>query len=142
MYSKTCSTLLLSMAHSDVFIKPQPTMGGSKCFESLIDGYTLYCWVYTNRQKRDLFETFKHRLAMVERQVPQNYLILGSDVGGENSSIEMSSNSRGRCILHQKAAPYYPHQNKVAERLSSTFGNFVRSLFQHRYLPNLLRSIR
>lgn len=131
------SKRVLALVHSDVCMQPESSMGGSKYFVSFIDDYSRYCWVYPIKEKSSVFETFKKWLVMVERQLELKLQVLRSDNGGEYVSSEMNRFLEERGILHQKTAPYNPHQNGVAERLNRTLGDLIRSMLHHKQLPNV-----
>ena len=64
---------ILDYIHSDLWgPAPVTSKGGSRYLLTLIDDYSRKVWIYTIKNKSDVFHTFKGWKAMVERQTERN----------------------------------------------------------------------
>nr|GEX68587.1 retrovirus-related Pol polyprotein from transposon TNT 1-94 [Tanacetum cinerariifolium] len=78
------STCVLYLVFCDVWgPAPVTSTDGHKYFLLCVDHYTRYMWVFPLKRKYDVFATFKHFLAMVERQFNIKLKSVQTDWGGE-----------------------------------------------------------
>lgn len=73
---------------------------------------------------------------MIQTQVELKLQALRSNNGGEYVSEEMDTIMSECGIVSSPTAPYNPHQNGVAERLTRNLCDLIRSMLSHRELPN------
>jgi hypothetical protein len=74
----------LELVHMDVWgLAHVSYLGGSHYYATFIDDATRKAWVYCNRQKYDVFDTFKKWKALVENETGKRLKCLRLDNGGE-----------------------------------------------------------
>jgi len=126
---------LLGIVHSDVCGPMNaPSIGGSRYFVSFIDDLSRMTFVYSLKNKSDVFEKFKTFQAYVERQTGKPIKVLRSDNGTEYVNAEMDKYLESKGIQHQKSIPYTPEQLGVAERNNRTLVERARSLLVDAHL--------
>lgn len=125
----TRATKLLELIHSDVCGPISiESMGGAKYFVSFIDDFSKKVFVFTMKQKSEVFNKFIEFKRMVENQCETKIKKFRSDNGKEfiNKNFENLFKSSG--IKHEKSTPYTPQQNGVAERMNRTLIEKVRCM--------------
>ena len=74
----------LELVHNDVCGKVNAkSLGGAEYFQTFIDDFTHYTWVYVLNKKSDVFKCFVEWKALVENRSSRKLKILRTDNGGE-----------------------------------------------------------
>lgn len=115
--------------HSDV-CGPLPTesLGGSRYFLTFRDDHSRYRFVYFLKHKSEVFEKFKHVVALAKMECGHDIKILRSDNGTEYVNKEMKHFMDEKGIRHQRTVPYTPEQNGCAERDNRTLKEAARTM--------------
>lgn len=124
-----CSTL--DVVHSDV-CGPMDTAskGGALYFVTCIDEASRWSTVYPITKQSDVLSCFKKYLSYAERKTGKKLISLQSDGGGEYISREFLSFLEEKEITARRTCAYTPQQNGIAERMSRTLLNMVRSMLK------------
>ncbi|KAG9444911.1 hypothetical protein H6P81_016251 [Aristolochia fimbriata] len=126
----------LDLVHTDVWGPAQgKSFGGNLYFVIFIDDYSRKTWIYTLKEKSNVFNVFKYWLARVENETGLRLKCLLSDNGGEFCNKEFDSYCAKRGIRRIKTVPRTPQQNGVAERMNRTILERARSMRIHAGLP-------
>ncbi|KAG9445072.1 hypothetical protein H6P81_016412 [Aristolochia fimbriata] len=126
----------LDLVHTDVWGLAQgKSFGGNLYFVIFIDDYSRKTWIYTLKEKSNVFNMFKYWLARVENETGSRLKCLLSDNGGEFCNKEFDSYCAKRGIRRIKTVPRTPQQNGVAERMNRTILERARSMRIHAGLP-------
>ncbi|KAJ8761673.1 hypothetical protein K2173_004449 [Erythroxylum novogranatense] len=130
------ATGVLDLIHSDV-CGPMSIHARSGClyFNTFIDDYSRYGYLYLMRYKSEAFEKFKQFRNEIENQLGKSIKILRSDRGGEYLDQQFLDYLRDNGILSQWTPPYTPQHNGVAERRNRTLLDMVRSMMGFAKLP-------
>ncbi|KAG9441314.1 hypothetical protein H6P81_017168 [Aristolochia fimbriata] len=128
----------LDLVHTNVWGPAQgKSFGGNLYFVIFIDDYSRKTWIYTLKEKSNVFNMFKYWLARVENETGSRLKCLLSDNGGEFCNKEFDSYCAKRGIRRIKIVPRTPQQNGVAERMNRTILERARSMRIHAvYLIN------
>ncbi|KAG9444914.1 hypothetical protein H6P81_016254 [Aristolochia fimbriata] len=111
----------LDLVHTDVWGPAQgKSFGGNLYFVIFIDDYSRKTWIYTLKEKPNVFNVFKYWLARVENETGSRLKCLLSDNGEEFCNKEFDSYCAKRGIRRIKTVPRTPQQNGVAERMNRT----------------------
>ncbi|KAG9453509.1 hypothetical protein H6P81_006413 [Aristolochia fimbriata] len=122
----------LDLVHTDVWGPPQgKSFGGNLYFVIFIDDYSRKTWIYTLKEKSNVFTVFKYWLACVENETGSRLKCLLSDNGGKFCNKEFDSYCAKRGIRRIKTVPRTPQQNGVAERMNRTILERAKSMRIH-----------
>ncbi|KAG9457668.1 hypothetical protein H6P81_002176 [Aristolochia fimbriata] len=126
----------LDLVHTDVWGPAQgKSFGGNLYFVIFIDDYSRKTWIYTLKEKSNVFNMFKYWLPRVENETGSRLKCLLSDNGEEFCNKEFDSYCAKRGIRRIKTVPRTPQQNGVAERMNRTILERARSMRIHAGLP-------
>jgi len=129
---------VLKLIHSDLCGLMNPASNSNKkYFITFIDDYSRKTWVYLLTEKSEATEKFKLFKTRVEKEIGLTIQALGTDHGGEYSSVKFISMCETSGIQRQLTAVYTPQQNGVAERKNRTIMNMVRSLLLNKKMPKM-----
>ena len=95
---------------------------------TLIDDATKYCYVFLLKTKDEAFECFKTYKAEVENQLEKKIKRVRSGHGGEYFSNEIDLFCVENEIIHERAPPYSPKSNGVAERKNPALMDLVNAM--------------
>lgn len=122
----------LERVHSDICGPMRtPSHGKARYFLTLVDDHTRFGWVYFLKNKDDLTKTFEEWHKKVTTQSGQTVKSLRSDNGGEYIGKHFQAVIKKHGITHERAAPYTPQHNGVAERRNLTLEELARCMLQH-----------
>eukprot|EP00253_Pinus_taeda_P017159 PITA_17159 len=93
-------------------------------------------WVYSLKNKSEVFENFRNFKALVENQSGLHIKVLRTGRGGGHISKEFLHFCRENGIHKQFTTRYTPQQNGVAERKNRTIMDMARSMLKAKHLPN------
>ena len=131
----TRSNELLRLIHIDICGSfDVPSWDSEKYFNTFIDEFSHYCYLYLLHEKSQLVDALKVFVDEVERQMDKKVTVVRFDIGGEfygkyNESEQCPGQftkfleSRG--IYAQYTMPNKLHQKGVAERCNRTLMNMV-----------------
>ena len=116
--------------HSDV-CGPMPvsSTSGKRYFVTFIDAWSHFKYVSLLARKSEVLQKFKESKAMFERKFDCTVKNVYSDNGGEYEGMVNYLNIKS--IGVNRAAPYTPEQNGVAERTNRTVLDMARSMLSH-----------
>ena len=103
-------------------------MGGTKYFVTFIDDFSRKVWLYVLKPKDECFIRFKEFKALVETQSEYKIKTFRSDNGGEFMSKAFIKFLVDHGIAKETSTPYWPQQNRVAERANRTIIEMARSM--------------
>uniref|UniRef100_A0A0A1X768 Retrovirus-related Pol polyprotein from transposon TNT 1-94 n=1 Tax=Zeugodacus cucurbitae TaxID=28588 RepID=A0A0A1X768_ZEUCU len=130
---------ILELVHTDVCgpinVK---SVGGARYFLTFIDDFSRMIFIYSIKEKSEVFEKFKTFKNMVENQTQKTIKKLRSDNGTEYTNNKFSEFLKECGIKRQLTVPYTPQQNGVAERVNRTIVEMARSLLVHANLKEEL----
>ena len=127
----------LGLVHSDVCGKlNSPSLGSAEYFVTFIDNKTHYLWIYTLKNKHEVFQTFREWKSLVEKSTGHKLKTFRTNNGGEFTSTEFESYLREEGIKHEYTIPKTPQQNGVSERMNRTLVEAVRSMLVDAKLPH------
>jgi len=134
------STNLLELIYSDTCdFKAFVTRGGMKYFITFIDDYSRLCHVYLLKSNEETFRRFIEFRTRVQKQLGHLVKKLRSDRGGEYWSHDAEVYLKEHGIIVEKAAPYSPQSNGIAERKYLIYIEMVNSmLIKLIYLPAIV----
>jgi transposase InsO family protein len=135
--SSRITTSPLELVHSDVWMSPSLSLGGSRYYVIFIDDFSRFCWVYPLVQKSDVFISFVKFKALVENQLCTRIKQFQSDNGGEFVSKVFSDFLALHGILHRRSCPHTAQQNGLAERKHRHLMEMGLSLLAQSHLPTL-----
>lgn len=126
--SSNKTSVAFELIHCDLW-GPYRTQSrsGPRYFLTLVDDYTRSVWLFLMSTKKDVTQTIKEFVAMVETQFSAIVKTLRSDNGTKFTC--MSNYFRSKGIVHETPCVGTPQQNGRAER-------------KHRHILNVARSIR
>ena len=104
------------------------SLGGARFFAIFKDEWTEWFEVYFMKNKSEIPSHFEAFRAKMETQTECKIKILRSDNATEYVSATQSNRLTELGIIHEKSAPYTPHQNGVAERGNRTLVEMARSM--------------
>jgi hypothetical protein len=104
------------------------SLGGSRCFLTLIDDHSKKIHVYFLRHKNEVSKCIKDFKIFAENQLERKMKALRSDNGKEYVNNELKAYLDSTEVRHQLTIPYTPQQNGVAERTNRTIVEKARSL--------------
>ena len=107
---------------------PIASMGGSRYVLTFIEDYSQNVWIYTIKNKSDVFDTFKRWKAMVERQTEKKVKIFRTDNGLKFCSTEFDNFFKSEGIIRHRTTKGTPQQNGVIEHMNHTLLERVRSM--------------
>ena len=112
------------------------SLGGHRYVVSFIDSYSRFARAYFMKHKSEVLQ--KVRQFCIDEGVPKTFssLTLRSDGGGEYDNKAFDKFCFAQGIKREMTAPYFPHQNGVAEHRWQTVGNMARCLLKQANLPN------
>ena len=108
------STHLLDIVSSDVWSSPIQSIDGFKYYVLFVDHYTRYTWLYSLKQKSQVYEVFIKFKSLVENRFQHKLRTLYSDNGGEYIGLARFLSLHG--ISHMTSPPHTPEHNGIAER--------------------------
>lgn len=136
--SKSSSTELLELVHTDVCGPYPTTLGGSRYFITFLDDYSGFCSVTTLATRAEVARAVKGTLRMWELQTGRRVRTVRHDNGGEYLSLGLRAWFSQRGVVQQTTVSYTPQQNGKAERLNRTLMEKVRSMLADSKLPRPL----
>ena len=86
--------------------------------------------MYLLKTKDEALHYFKVYKAKVENQLEKKIKRLRSDRGGEYFSNDFSEFCAVHGIIHERAPPYSPQFNGIAERKNRTLTNLVNAMLE------------
>jgi transposase InsO family protein len=101
------------------------TEGEQRCFMTMIDDASRYCYVYLLKTKDEALNYFKIYKAEVKNQLVKKIKRFRSDHDGEYFSNEFDLFCTKYGIIHERTPPYSPQSNGVAERKNHTLTDLV-----------------
>ena len=104
-------------------------------FLTFIDDNTRYVWVYSSKNKSEVYEKFVEWKALVENSTEQKLKTLRTDNGGEYTSAEFTVYLKKEGMCHEFTVPKTPQQNGMAEQMNRTLVEVVRSMLSDAKLP-------
>jgi hypothetical protein len=125
--SSPSSTEQLDLLHMDVGgPMPEPSLGGSRYYVTLLDDATDFAAALPVHSKADVPAVVMQVINMFENQSGKRVKAVRTDRGGEFVNGQLQEFYAKKGIIHQKSAPYTPQQNGKAERLNRTLMDRVR----------------
>ena len=91
--------------------------------------------MYLLKTKDEALYYFKIYKAEVENQLEKKIKRVCSDRGGEYFSNEFSEFCAERGIIHERALPYSPQSNGIAERKNRSLTDLVNAMLETAGLP-------
>ncbi|GJZ32697.1 retrotransposon protein, putative, ty1-copia subclass [Tanacetum coccineum] len=127
---------LLGLIHTDV-CGPFRTVSreGANYFITFIDDFSRYGFVYSMKDKHEVFESFKVFQNEVENQLGKKIKAIRSDRVGEYLSHEFVNHMKSYGIVSQLTPPYTPQHNGVSERRNQNLLDMVQSMMNLTTLP-------
>ncbi|GJR63154.1 zinc finger, CCHC-type containing protein [Tanacetum coccineum] len=127
---------LLGLIHTDV-CGPFRTVSreGASYFNTFIDDFSRYDYVYLMKHKHEVFETFKVFQNEVENQLGKKIKAIRSNHKGEYLSHKFVNHMKSCGIVSQLTPPYTPQHNGVSERRNRTLLDMVQSMMNLTNLP-------
>jgi transposase InsO family protein len=101
----------------------------------LIDDATRFFYVYLLRTKDKALDYFKIYKAEVENQLERKIKRLRSSHGGEYFPKIFDEFCEEHSIIHERAPPYSPQSNGVADRKNRMLSDLVNSMLNTASLP-------
>ncbi|PKI50104.1 hypothetical protein CRG98_029500 [Punica granatum] len=125
---RTLKEQKLELVHSDLWgPAPITSLGGASYYMTFIDDSTRKVWVYFLKRKFDAFDAFRKWKALVENETGLKVKCLRFDDGGEYEINEFKEYCVVNGIRMEKTIRETPQQNEVAERMTRTLNERVRS---------------
>ncbi|KAL0394744.1 UNVERIFIED_CONTAM: hypothetical protein Slati_4440600 [Sesamum latifolium] len=122
------ATKPLQLMHADVCSPFNPqSFGKSSYFILFIDDFTIKTWVYFQKHKNEVFETFKKLKIRVEKKSGFEIKALRTNRGGEFTSNEFKAFCEMHEIRRPMTIPRTPQQNSIAERKNRIILNMART---------------
>ncbi|KAG5875619.1 hypothetical protein JTB14_034686 [Gonioctena quinquepunctata] len=112
------------------------TPRGRKYFVTFIDDYSEFTFLYSLRNKSEVYEKLKEFVEMVETQFGRNPKVIISDRGGEYVNENVQSFLKEDGIGMQYTVPFCSQQNGVAERKNRYLMEMARCMLFDAELPN------
>ena len=126
----------LELVHSDVWGPAQVTsLGGANYYVTFIDDATRKTWVYTIKNKSDVFDIFQKWKALVENESGKKLKCLKSDNGGEYCSSDFDNYCARNRIRRIKVTPRTPQENGISKIMNRTIMECARCMRLHVGLP-------
>ena len=133
------ATELLELVHSDLCGPMQTqSLGGALYFMLIIDDCRRFTWVYFLRRKDEAFECFKDWKTYAEKECGKPVKAICADKGGEFTSNAFDNFCKENGIRRELANTGSPWENGVVERKNRTVVEMVRTMLEHRELPQSL----
>ena len=129
----------LEYVHSDLWgLAQQISLGGNNYFLSFIDDFSRKVWVYTLKNKDQVFDKFKEWKILVENQTGKNLKKLRTDNGLEFCNQRFDKYCAEEGVMRHKTVKLTPQQNDLAERMNRTLIEMVRCMLVQIKLPKSL----
>ncbi|GMF32142.1 unnamed protein product [Phytophthora lilii] len=123
---------VLDLVHSDVMGPMQTkTPGGCTYVVTFIDDYSRHVKVYFMKAKSEVLAMFTIFKAAMENATGKTIKRLRSDNGGEYTGRQFKVYLNRSGIKHQRAVPYTPQQNGLAERMNRSLVEMARCMLYH-----------
>ena len=120
---------LLEVIHSDVCGPVNITSyGGARYFVTFIDDYSRKVFVYTMKNKSEVFSKFMLFKKFVENQTENKIKVIRTDNGKEYVNTQFKNLCGSNGIKHEKSTVYTPQQNGLAERMNRTLSEKLRCM--------------
>jgi len=133
--SKSKTTHVFELIHSDVWGPFYAFIDGFKYFVSFIDDFFRVTWVYLLKTKHDVFDCFKDFHSFMLNQYSTYIKILRSDNGTEYMSKDMSKYLHSNRIVHQTSCVGTPQQNGIFERKNRDLLEKTRAIILQMNVP-------
>lgn len=114
------------------------SLGGSVYYQTITDVFSDYTEVHFLKNKDDSNQVIMNFVAKTMNCLGDKPKIFRTDRGGEFVNQELQSFLNRHGIVIQKTVHDSPQQNGIAERKNRTLMDAVRSMLQHKNLPNYL----
>ena len=101
---------------------------GKRCFMTLIDDASRFCYVYLLQTKDEALDYFKIYKTEVENQLERKIKRLRSNHGGEYFPKIFDKFCEEHSIIHERTPPYSPESNGIAERKNRTLTDLVNAM--------------
>lgn len=135
---RTLKNERLELVHTGVWgPSPVASLGGSYYYVTFIDGFSRKIWVYSLKNKSDVYATSKNWKALVENETGLKVKCLRSDNGGEYTDSGFKEYCAVNGIKMERTIPGTPQQNGIAERMNRTINERARSMRLHAGLPKM-----
>ncbi|OWY97152.1 Rve-domain-containing hypothetical protein [Phytophthora megakarya] len=119
--SLTTTTRPLDLVHTDVMdTMKTKSKGGARYVLVFVHDYSRYVVAYFLKKKSEVANKTKTYLTMYENRWRERIKCLRLDNGMEFVNKSMDKICQQYGTIHQKAVPYSPQQNGVAERMNRT----------------------
>lgn len=134
--SSSMASTPLALVHSDVWgPAPVTSFSGYWYYVLFVDDCTKFCWFYPIKTKSEVFQTFLHFKAHVEKLLSLSVKALRSDLGGEFLSTAFVTYLKDHGIDHQLSCPHTPQQNGCADRKHRHLVETARTLLATSKVP-------
>ena len=126
---------ILDVVHSDVWGPAQvTTLGGCRYYVTFIDDFSRHTWIYSMRQKSEVFGHFQRFKAEVTKTTGPHVRCLRLD-GKEYFSDEFTVYLLKEGIRREFSCCHTPQQNGVAERKNWHIVEVARAMMNEKNLP-------
>ncbi|KAH9650266.1 hypothetical protein KPL70_026310 [Citrus sinensis] len=129
----------LKYVHSDLWgLAQQISLGGNSYFLSFIDNFSRKVWVYTLKNKDQVFDKFKEWKFLVENQTGKKLKKLRTDNGLEFCNQRFDKYCAKEGVMRHRTVRLTPQQNGLAEMMNRTLMEKVRCMLVQTKLPKSL----
>lgn len=94
----------LELVHSDVWGPAIDSVGRNKYYDSFVDDFSKFTWIYFIKYKSEVFQKFHEFQTMVERQFDRKILTMQTDWGTEYQKLHSFFDKAG--IIHHVSCPH------------------------------------
>ena len=115
---------------------PIVSMGGANYFVTFVDDFSCKVWAYPLKRKDEVLSVFKRFVTLVEIGTGKRVKSLHSDNGEEYVSKSFQDFCDTKGIKRELIAPYTPPQNGVADSMSRTIQERIKSMLSNPKLSN------
>lgn len=99
------------IVHSDLWESPIPSTSGIRYYMLFLDHYSHFLWVYTLRNKSDVFSKFLHFRALIKNQFKSEIQSFQCDRGGEFNNKQFHNSFDHHGISFHFSCPWTSQQN-------------------------------
>ena len=112
--STSISVAPLQLVFSDVWGPAPTSVGRHTYYDSFIDDYSKFTWIYLLKKRSEVFQVFKNFQNLVECKLNTKIIAMQTDWGGEYRKPNSFFQELG--VSHHVACPHAHQQNGSAER--------------------------